>query len=124
MLISVDELRQFVSTDESDQVLEFRIQALESFICKYTNNDFKNRITGEKDYPLDVKMGAINVLKWQYRNESQNSGDTSKQPVASETISRHSVSYATDSTESDIDPLTGVPRKFSAFLKPYMRARF
>ena len=124
MLISVDELRQFVSTDESDQALEFRIQALESFICKYTNNDFKSRSTGEKDYPLDVKMGVINMLKWQLRNDEQNSGDTSKQPVASETISRHSVTYAADSTESDIDALTGVPRKMSAFLKPYMRARF
>lgn len=124
MLISVDELRQFVSTDESDQALEFRIQALESFICKYTNNDFKSRSTGEKDYPLDVKMGAINMLKWQLRNDEQNSGNTSKQPVASETISRHSVTYATDSTESDIDALTGVPRKMSAFLKPYMKARF
>lgn len=124
MLISVDELRQFVSTDEPDQALEFRIQALESFICKYTNNDFRSRTSGEKDYPLDVKMGAINMLKWRLRNEEQNSGDTSKQPVASETISRHSVTYAADSTEADIDELTGVPRKMSAFLKPYMRARF
>lgn len=124
MLISVDELRQFVSTDESDQVLEFRIQALESFICKYTNNGFISRITGEKDYPLDVQMGAINILKWQLRNDAQNSGDTSKQPVSSETISRHSVTYAADSTESDIDTLTGVPQKLSAFLKPYTKARF
>lgn len=124
MVISVDELRQFVSTDEPDQALEFRIQALESFICKYTNNDFRSRTSGEKDYPLDVKMGAINMLKWQLRNDEQNSGDTSKQPVASETISRHSVTYAADTTEADIDELTGVPRKMSAFLKPYIRARF
>lgn len=124
MVISVDELRQFVSTDEPDQALEFRIQALESFICKYTNNDFRSRTSGEKDYPLDVEMGAINMLKWQLRNDEQNSGDTSKQPVASETISRHSVTYAADTTEADIDELTGVPRKMSAFLKPYIRARF
>lgn len=124
MIISVEELRQFVSTDEADQVLEFRIQALESFICKYTNNNFKNRTTGEKDYPLDVKMGAINVLKWKLQNEARNSGDKTKQPVQSETISRHSVTYAADSTESDIDELTGVPRKLIAFLKPYVKARF
>jgi hypothetical protein len=124
MIISVDQLRQFVATDELDQVLEFRIQALESFICKYTNNDFIDRATGEKNYPLDVQMGAINMLKWQLRNDAQNSGDTSKQPVQSETLSRHSVTYAADSTESDIDALTGVPRKLSAFLKPYVRARF
>ena len=124
MILSVAQLRQFVTTDESDTVLEFRIQALESFICKYTNNDFISRTTGEKEYPPDVQMGAINVLKWQLRNDAQNSGDASSKPVQSETLSRHTVEYATDSTESDIDALTGVPRKLSAFLKPYMRARF
>lgn len=124
MIITVDQLREFVETDETDWALEFRIQALESFICKYTNNDFVSRETGEQVFPPDVKMGAIALLKWQLRNDEQNSGDTSKMPVASETISRHSVTYASDSTETDIDAFVGVPRKLSAFLKPYMRARF
>lgn len=113
-----------MTTDEGDEALEFRIQGLESFICKYTNNDFISRTSGEKEYPLDVQLGAINVLKWQLRNDAQNSGSAGNQPVQSETISRHTVTYATDSTESDIDALVGVPRKLSAFLKPYMRARF
>lgn len=124
MLVSVDELRQFVDTDKSDQELEFRILALESFICKYTNNEFIDRNTKEKNYPPDVKFGAINILKWQIQNEERNSGDASKQAVQSETISRHSVTYAADSTESDIDATTGVPRKLCAFLKLYERARF
>lgn len=124
MIFSVDEFRQFVSTDELDQLLEMRIQAVESFICKHTNNDFINRTTGAKDYPIDVKIGAINMLKWQIRNDKKNSGDGTNQPVSSETISRHSITYAKDETESDIDAFTGVPRKLSVFLKPYMRARF
>lgn len=121
MIITVAELRQFVTTDETDQALEFRIQALESFICKFTNNDFISRTTGEKEYPLDVKMGAINMLKWQLRNDSQNNGEGR---VQSETLSRHTVTYAADSTESNINTFTGVPVKYSAFLKPYVRARF
>lgn len=124
MLVSVDELRQFVETDKPDQELEFRILALESFICKHTNNEFIDRNTKEKNYPPDVKLGAINILKWQIQNEERNSGDASKQAVQSETISRHSVTYAADSTESDIDATIGVPRKLCAFLKLYERARF
>lgn len=124
MIITVDVLREFVDTNETDWALELRIRALESFICKYTNNDFVSRETGEQEFPPDVQMGAISMLVWQLRNSAQNSGDTTMQPVASETISRHSVTYASDSTESDIDELVGVPRKLSAFLKPYMRARF
>lgn len=119
MIMTVAELRRFVVTDEEDSALEFRIRALESFICKYTNNDFINRSTGEREYPPDVQMGAINMLKWQIAQHSGNN-----QVVQSETVSRHTVTYAADTTESDIDPLVGVPRKLSAFLKPYMRARF
>lgn len=124
MIITVAELRQFVSTTETNSQLEFRIQAAESFICHFTNNDFVSRITHEKDYPPDVKLGVIRLLQWQFRNEGRNNGDAGKQVVSSETISRHSVTYAADSTESDIDVSTGYPRKLSAFLLPYMRARF
>lgn len=114
MIISVAELRQFVTTDETDQALEFRIQALESFICSYTNNEFKNRSTGEAEYPFDVKMGAINMLKWDIEMRE-------KVGVASETISRHSVTYVSvDGDNSD----GGYPKAVLGFLKPYKRARF
>lgn len=75
-------------------------------------------------YPDDIKIGVIEMLKWKLRNEERNSGDTDKQTVQSETISRHSVTYAADNTESDIDERLGYPRKLTAFLKPYMKARF
>lgn len=114
MIISVAELRQFVTTEESDQVLQIRIEALESFICKVTNNDFLSRETGQKNYPADVKMGAINVLKWEL------SGMREKVGISSETLSRHSVTYA-DSSNSDS---IGYPSSVIGFLKPYMRARF
>lgn len=114
MIFSVDEYRQFVSTDELDQVLEFRIQALESFVCKYTNNDFINRKTGEKEYPPDVKMGAIEMLRWSTNNRD-------KAGIASETLSRHSVSYF-DASESNYS--AGFPVSLTGFLKPYMKARF
>ena len=114
MIISVEELRQFITTDESDSVLEFRIQALESFVCKYTNNDFISRLTGEKDYPADVKMGVINIMKWENANRD-------KLGISSETISRHSVTYSGMSAN---DSIGGYPASLVGFLKPYMKARF
>lgn len=76
------------------------------------------------EYPMDVVMGAVNILKWQLKNEAANSGDTSKKEIQSETLSRHSVTYATDATESDIDEEFGVPKKHTAFLKNHKKARF
>lgn len=166
MIMTVAEARQFVTTSDSDQVLEAKLQALELLIRKYTNNNFQNRnkrfeghvvggelqgsipyiIEGDTiqisesqfndgiyvmsddlrlndeehvlvtkvEYPMDVKMGVVNMLKWQYDN-----GD--KVGVQSETLSRHSVTYFNmDGENSTI----GFPKSLVGFLKPYVRARF
>ena len=62
------------------------------------------------EYPLDVKLGAVNILKWQLRNEAAAAGDTSKKDIQSETLSRYSVTYAADSTETDLAADFGVPK--------------
>lgn len=177
MIMTVAELRQFVTTDEEDQALEARLQALELLIRAYTNNNFQKRAfravavamaddnqlflkganpfktgdtlqiteselnaglvtvsTSRNDaitvkeslydesgvvitkvvYPADVKLGVANMLKWQLEN-----GD--KVGVASETISRHSVTYF----NMDGDNSTmGFPKAVLGFLRPYMKARF
>lgn len=43
MIMTVAELRQYVTTDEEDQALEARLQALELLIRAYTNNNFQKR---------------------------------------------------------------------------------
>lgn len=111
MMLSVAELRQFVTTDETDQVLEYRIQALESFIVQFTNNTFEDRRTGLVSFPPDVKLGAINMIKWDLESRD-------KIGVASESISKHSVTYVNvdgDNTEG------GYPKAVIGFLKPYKR---
>lgn len=75
-------------------------------------------------YPKDIVMGVVEIMKWKLRNADANSGDTSKMPVQSETISRHSVTYRSDGTESDIDIELGAPRKYATFLRRYAKARF
>lgn len=185
MIISVNDLKKYITTDVADEVLEARLQALELSIRGYTHNHFHKKgfktfancadgklvcdlpqffkaedtveiscsyyneglytvsaIDGSTltlntellpedsvlvykiEYPADVKMGVVDIMKWKLKNEAANSGDTSKKDIQSETISRHSVTYATDSTESDIDERFGVPRKYMAFLKGYIKPRF
>lgn len=122
MLMTVEELRRYITTDESDALLETMLQALELTIRNYTNNNFTK--DGVVEYPADVKMAAVNILKWQLRNEAAAAGDKSQKDVQSETISRHSVTYATDATESDLSIDFGVPKKLVACLKLYKKARF
>lgn len=43
MVLTVAELRQFIDTEEVDQVLEAKLQALELLIRAYTNNNFQVR---------------------------------------------------------------------------------
>ena len=175
MIITVEELRQYINTDEGDQALEARLQALEILIRKYTNNNFMDRyrrrdadivgglflvealspfsdgdtiqvsgsilnnglytVTGAEDssfkvkestqdemdvqvtlikYPEDVKMGVVNLMKWEM-NQREKVG------VQSESLSRHTVQYydmSKDNTEMSY------PVSLMGFLKPYCRARF
>ena len=64
-------------------------------------------------YPNAVKMGVIELLKYNVRMAD-------KVGISSESISRHSVSYS----GVGADAIGGYPASMMAFLKPYMKARF
>ena len=66
------------------------------------------------EYPIDVVMGVINMLKWDLDNRD-------KVGIASETISRHSVTYFNMDGDNS---MLGYPKSLLGFLKPYMKARF
>jgi hypothetical protein len=178
MILTVSELRQYITTDDTDQVLEAKLQALELLIRAYTNNNFQIRafravavavaqgnklmfnspvpfkvgdtlqitesdfmqdelvtvltvddssitVSGELSdesgvvvtkvkYPMDIKMGVVNLMKWEL-------GNREKVGVASESISRHSVTYV-DQTGDNTS--MGYPVALMGFLKPYRKARF
>ena len=124
MIITVDELKTFITTDKNDTALQAMLEGLEAFIVKYTNNDFKNRSTGLADYPASIKTAVFCIMGWEFKKEAVKTADGTSKPVQSETISRHSVTYATDATESDIDCRTGLPKKYTAVFDLYKRARF
>ena len=65
-------------------------------------------------YPMDIKLGVANLMKWELDNRE-------KVGVASETISRHSVTYFDMNGEN---ALMGYPKALMGFLKPYKKARF
>lgn len=173
--MTVTEYRLLNPNDpETDQALEAKLQALESVIRAYTNNNFQKRafrfscpvingklyyttnllkvddtvqisesalndglytvnaiasdtITLNADlydedyvlvtkviYPADVKMGVVNLLKWENTNRD-------KVGIASESLSRHSVTYFDMNGENS---LVGYPKALLGFLSPYMKARF
>lgn len=175
MLMTVDELRRYVQTDEDDDLLAARLRAVETAIRAYTNNGFQERgfraeadihgglfvvealtpfeegdtvqvscsdrndglytvktvtdstftveekVRDEMDvlvtkvsYPEDVKLGAVNLLKWEASNRD-------KVGVASETISRHAVTYF---DQSSGNTAMGYPVALLGFLEPYKCARF
>ncbi len=178
MILTVAELRQYIETEETDQALEAKLQALELLIRGYTNNNFQLRairavavavssenallfnapvpfrigdtlqitdsdllpdklvtvtavtdgkITVAEDiydeggvvitkvhYPADVKMGVVNLMRWELENRD-------KVGIASETISRHSVTYFNMDGDNS---MMGYPKSLLGFLKPYMKARF
>ena len=180
MIMTVNEFRRFCPSEESDDMLKARIQAIEDLVRAYTNNNFMVRtlrtvasatadhsllvkdngstvpfksgdtlqITGsdlQQDmlvtvecvhdgtifvsedlqeeesivitkvvYPPAVKMGAVNLLKWDLERRE-------KVGVQSETISRHSVTYFNmDAGNSTM----GFPSSMLGFLKPFKKARF
>lgn len=74
----------------------------------------KNVLITKVVYSDDIKIGVINLLNWDLQNRN-------KVGIASESISRHSVSYSDPSGDNST---LGYPNALMGFLKPYMKARF
>jgi hypothetical protein len=174
MIISVEELKERITTDKPDSVLEDMLAGIETAIRNHTNNNFQHRgfrtvgtiedgklyldaamfkagdtiqisesdynaglyvvpeseemdvipLPGAMDetdvlvtkvvYPADVRIGAVNLLKWDLENRE-------KVGIQSETISRHSVTYFNMDGDNSV---MGYPKSMLGFLKPYHKARF
>ena len=179
MIMTIAELREYITTNDSDKLLIAKMTALESIIRGYTHNRFHAKpltrieafirggvflsdalipfkagdtiqvtkgdqavdlglytvkeITDDTTftvnepiadiddvkvtlvvYDMNIKMGVVNLLRWEAVNRD-------KVGIQSETISRHSVTYADATGENS---LMGYPKAMMGFLKPYMKARF
>lgn len=65
-------------------------------------------------YPYDIRMGIINLMKWEKNNRG-------KVGIKSETISRHSVTYFDQDANNQV---MGYPVSLLGFLELYKKARF
>ena len=88
------------------------LTATDGTLDKELFDDDNNKITLVK-YPPSIKLGVVKLLKY-------NSKMDDKVGISSESLSRHSVSYAQPSSDS----VGGYPSSLMSFLKPYMKARF
>lgn len=117
MILTVEEVRALApDLDASDALIEFRLKGIEQYIKGETCNDFERfrDHSGAIQWPDDIKLGVLNMLIWDDEGRS-------KAGIASETISRHSVSY-TGLTEAESKG--GYPAYLLGFLDAYRRARF
>lgn len=79
--------------------------------CRMADEGFMVRVS----YPASVVMGAISMLKYDLDKAG-------REDVASETLSRHSVTYRDEG--SDGNAILGYPSRLTSFLRPFRRVRF
>ena len=88
------------------------INDLDGTLDKELFDDENNKVTLVK-YPPAIKLGVVKLLQYNAKMDS-------KVGISSESLSRHSVSYAQPTSDS----IGGYPSSLMSFLKPYMKARF
>ena len=88
------------------------LTATDGTLDKELFDDDNNKITLVK-YPPSIKLGVVKLLQYNAKMDD-------KVGISSESLSRHSVSYAQPSSDS----VGGYPSSLMSFLKPFMKARF
>ena len=85
-----------------------------SVTVKEDLSDESGVVVTKVKYPMDVKIGIVNLVKWELEHRD-------KVGVASESISRHTVNYI---DQTGANTVMGFPVSLMGFLKPYRKARF
>lgn len=78
--------------------------------------DYPNQLITKIEYPIDVIEGAIDLLDWELLKEGKELTG-----VASESISRHNVSYVQRTNDNTVN---GYPIELFNFCNNYKKARF
>ena len=78
--------------------------------------DYPEQLITKIEYPIDVIEGAIDLLDWELIKQGKENID-----VASESISRHNVSYIQRNNDNSI---SGYPIELFNFCENYKKARF
>lgn len=78
--------------------------------------DYPEQLITKIEYPISVIEGAIDLLDWELIKQGKENSN-----IASESISRHNVSYVQRTKDNTIK---GYPIELFDFCEDYMRARF
>ncbi len=78
--------------------------------------DYPEQLITKIEYPIDVIEGAIDLLDWELIKQGKENSN-----VASESISRHNVSYVQRTKDNTIN---GYPVELFNFCDNYKKARF
>lgn len=112
--LKVGDTIQISESIYSDGIYEIKAVEEEFVVLNKPLFDEAEVLVTKVEYPMDVVMGAINMMKWDLENRD-------KVGIQSETISRHSVTYFNmDGDNSSM----GYPKSLLGFLVPYKKARF
>ena len=120
MIASYEEIKGLCpDLDATEAQIKLDLDAIEQAIKGETCNDFLRYAdeSGEIQWPADIKAGAIELIVW----KRGGAGEAARDGIASETISRHSVSYT---AQTAAETVAGYPAHLFAFVDPYRRARF
>lgn len=78
--------------------------------------DYPEQLITKIEYPIDVIEGAIDLLDWELIKQGKEQSN-----IASESISRHNVTYVQRTNENTI---SGYPIELFNFCEEYKKARF
>ena len=96
------------------EICERKMTAIERIIIKATNNP--DVLADPANCPPDIAEGANEMLVW-----SCTTAQKVRSGVKSESLSRHTVTYADNGGEPS---KWGYPVAMMGFIRPYMRPRF
>lgn len=107
---------QISGSEKNDGLYTIKEADEHSFMVNEPTRDEIDVFVTLVDYKEDVKMGVVELLKYDLENRKKVSAG-----VQSETISRHSVTYKVPDAS---DTVKGYPQHLMGFLEGYMKARF
>lgn len=85
-ITTLETVKEVIQTNATDARIVALIDLVEDYIKGYCNNDYTNSL-GVTTYPLGYELIAIKMIEYNLIN---------KPGVASESLSRHSISFTED----------------------------
>ncbi|MGX5629079.1 phage head-tail connector protein [Bacillus thuringiensis] len=110
MITTKDNVKKILRMQDNkqDELIEIFIPMVDSFIRRYTGNDFK------RGYPPDYEMIAIRLIGYHLFSTEEDKQDG----VKSERLGSSNITYATDEEQYPKHLLTGLRKRLRTLCDP------